>query len=182
MQWNSQSYHEWLKKLPASEMVYPEALAHRVKYYFWRIYAPYHPTLRDSMTGLNVVRNRGRQPFLLGTIAPKYTVEEFVSFLTEKRYAYHRIAWVDEGEMVSLRYVENFMYQYHIRIFEDGEVRGHYEYTPECYPLLHLMDIGRENRREKFLKLFGDRITPHTSADRSDYRWEFLPLTRYLWE
>ena len=163
-------------------MVYPDDLTHRMKYYFWRFYTPYHPTIRDSITALHVVRNRGRQPFLLGKVATDYSIEELVSFLIKKGYAYHHVAWVDEGEVVSLRYVENFAYQYHIRIFEDGEVRGHYEYTPECYPLLHLLDIGREDRREEFLGLFDDRIIPHTSSDQSDYRWEFLPLTRYLWE
>ena len=163
-------------------MVYPETLVHRIKYYMWRLYSPCHPTVRDSIIALNVIKNYGRQPYLLGKIAPDLSVEGFISFLVEKGYAYHRVAWEDEGEAVSLRYVENFIYQYHIRVFEDGEVRGHYEYTPECYPFLHLWDIGREHKRDEFLKLFGDRVIPHTSGDQSDYRWEFLPLKRYLWE
>jgi len=171
-----------VKTLPPSEMVYPEALMHRIKYYLWRFYSPYHPTVRDSVIALNVIKNYGRQPNLLGKIAPHLSVEDFITFLVEKGYAYHRVAWEDEGEVVSLRYVENFVYQYHIRVFEDREVRGHYEYTPECYPLLHLWDIGREDKREEFLKLFGDRVIPHTSDDPSDYRWEFLPLTKRLWE
>ena len=155
---------------------------HRIKYYLWRFYSPYHPTVRDSVIALNVIKNYGRQPHLLGKVAPHLSVEDFISFLVEKGYAYHRVAWEDEGEVVSLRYVENFVYQYHVRVFEDREVRGHYEYTPECYPLLHLWDIGREHKRDEFLKLFGDRIIPHTSDDPSDYRWEFLPLTKHLWE
>ena len=171
-----------IEKIPHSRMIYPDSFAHRVKYYFWHFFGPYHPALRDSITYLNIVRNRGRQPFLLGTVAPQYSIEEFVTHLVDNGYAYHRIAWVDEGEVVSLRFVENFIYQYHIRVFEDREVRGHYEYTPECYPLLHTFDVGRENRREEFLKLFGRHVIPHTSADQSDYRWE-LPLLRgYLWD
>ena len=161
-------------------MVYPEDLAYRIKYYFWRLYGPYHPTLRDSVTNWNIIKNRGRQPYLLGKIAPSYSIEEFVSHLVTHGYAYHRIAWIDDGEVVSLRYVENFIYQYHIRIFEDGEVRGHYEYTPECYPFLHLLSIGHEERREEFLRLFGDRIIPNTSDDPFDFQWEFLPLLEYL--
>jgi len=171
-----------IEKLPASEMVYPNTLLHRVKYYIWRVYSPYHPTVRDSVIALNIVKNHGRQPFLLGKIQPEYTVEQFVSYLIERGYAYHRVAWEDEGEVVSLRYVTDFFYQYHVRVFGDGEVRGHYEYTPECYPFAHLMDIGREDRREEFMKHFGDRLVPHMSDDPSDYRWEFLPLKRYLWE
>jgi len=176
------AHQQWLETLPQSEMVYPEDLTHRIKYYLWRVYSPYHSTVRDSVIALNLMKNRGRQPYLLGTVASGTSLEEFVSHLVKKGYAYHRVAWEDDGEVVSLRYVENFIYQYHVRIFEDGEVRGHYEYTPECYPLAHLMDIGREDRREEFLQMFGDLLTPHTSGDRSDYQWEFLPLTRRLWE
>ena len=171
-----------LEKIPHSRMVYPDSFPHRIKYYVWYVFGPYHPTLRDAITYLNIVKYRGRQPYLLGTIAPQYSIEEFVAHLVEKGYAYHRIALVDEGEVVSLRHVENFIYQYHIRVFEDKEVRGHYEYTPECYPLLHTLDVGREKRREEFLKLFGERIIPHMSADRSDYGWEFPLLRGYLWD
>src|SRR3989344_967293 len=85
--------HEWIKTLPASEMVYPDNFTDRIKYYFWRLYAPYHPTVRDGVIALSIMKNRGRQPFLLGTLAPDISVEEFVSFLVEKGYAYHRVAW-----------------------------------------------------------------------------------------
>ena len=163
-------------------MVYPDAITHRIKYYFWYYYTPYHPTVRDSVIALSIVKNRGRQPFLLGTVAPHLSIEEFVAFLVENGYAYHRVAWEDDGEVVSLRRVKDFEFQYHLRIFEDREVRGHYEYTPECYPLWHLWDVGREDRREEFLALLGERIIPHTSDDQSDYQWEFLPLTRRLLE
>ncbi len=169
-----------VEKLPQSRMVYPDSLLHRVKYYFWYYYTPYHPTVRDSVIALSLIKNRGRQPFLLGTIAPRLSIEEFVAFLVEHGFGYHRVAWEDDGEVVSLRRVQDFEFQYHLRIFEDREVRGHYEYTPECYPLWHLWDVGREDRREEFLSLLGKRIIPHTSDDRSDYQWEFLPLKRRL--
>ena len=178
----SPSHRAWIKALPASEMVYPDTITHRIKYYLWRVYTPYHPYVRDSVTTMAFMRNRGRQPYLLGKVAPHTTIEKFVTHLVEKGFAYHRVAWEDEGEVVSLRYVKNFIYQYHIRVFEDGEVRGHYEYTPECYPLLHLLEIGHENRREKLLEFFDDLVIPHMSDDQSDYRLEFLPLRQYLWE
>lgn len=44
------------------------------------------------------------------------------------------------------------------RVFADGEVRGHYEYTPECAPLSHMKKIGMEDRRHEFLALMSDRI------------------------
>ena len=174
----SPAHQEWISRLPQSEMVYPDSVVLRIKYYFRRVYGPYHPTVRDSIIYLSLIKNRGRQPFLLGTIAPGLSVEDFVAFLVEKGFAYHRVAWEDDGEIVSLRHVENFVYQYHVRIFEDREVRGHYEYTPECYPILHLWDVGRQDRREEFLELVGDRLIPYRDADRSDYNWEFFPGVR----
>ena len=171
-----------IEKLPASQMVYPDALVHRIKYYLWYYYSPYHPTVRDSVIALNVVKNYGRQPYLLGAIAPHISIEDFVGFLVDNEYAYHRVAWEDEGEVVSLRHVKDFVFQYHVRVFSDRQVRGHYEYTPECYPLRHLFDVGLEDRREEFLRLFGERIIPDTSGDPSDFRWEFLPLRKLLWD
>lgn len=171
-----------IEKLPHSQMVYPESLTQRIKYYLWYFYTPYHPKVRDSVIALSLIKNRGRQPYLLGTIAPHLSVEEFVSHLMKKGYAYHRVAWEDDGEVVSVRKVPNFERQYHIRVFEDREVRGHFEYTPECYPIAHLWDVGREDRREEFFADLGETITPHKSADRSDYQWGFLPKTRRLFE
>ncbi|MBI2611080.1 hypothetical protein HYW60_04075 [Candidatus Kaiserbacteria bacterium] len=171
-----------IEKIPHSEMVYPDSFLHRIKYYFWYYYTPYHPTVRDSVIALSLIKNRGRQPFLLGSVAPHLSIEEFVAYLIENGYAYHRVAWEDDGEVVSLRLVNDFVFQYHVRVFEDREVRGHYEYTPECYPLWHLWDVGREDRREEFLALLGERVIPHSSGDQSDYQWEFLPLKRRLWE
>lgn len=171
-----------MEKLPSSEMIYPDSLLNRAKYYFWRYYTPYHPTVRDGAAALNLVRNRGRQPYLLGTVAPRLSIEEFASFLVENGYAHHTVAWKDDGEVISMRRVTDFEFQYHVRIFEDREVRGHYEYTPECYPLAHLLEKHREDRREEFLALAGDRLIPHTRDDPHDYQWEFLPLTKRLWE
>ena len=170
-----------IEKLPRSEMVYPDSLVHRIKYYLWYFYTPYHPKVRDGVLALSLIKNRGRQPYLLGTIAQHLSTEEFVALLVKKRYAYHRVAWEDDGEVVSVRRVQSFEHQYHIRVFEDREVRGHFEYTPECYPLAHLWDVGREDRRAEFLEELGGAITPHSSSDRSDYQWRFLPRARRLW-
>jgi hypothetical protein len=92
-------------------------------------------------------------------VAPHLTIEAFVLQLIEKGYGNHFVAWKDEGEVASLRYVENFVWQYHIRIFEDREVRTHYEYTPECRPISHLKGRAQQERREDFLKMLGDSIS-----------------------
>jgi hypothetical protein len=171
MRFNDSAHTSVQKNLPASRMIYPNTILDRAKYLFWRCYTPFHPFFRDLAiaTGLvslerKIARWGRRQDFLLGSIAPQETLRGVVEHLIANGYANHFVAWEDDGEVVSLRYVENFRYQYHIRIFEDGEIRAHYEHTPECCPFRHFKAFGLEERREEFLKLLGDKITPVTSA------------------
>jgi hypothetical protein len=150
------------KDLPYSKMVFPKAVAGRLKYGFWRVYTPLHPIVRNCALALHIVAPPAeRQNFLIGRIAPGISVNEIVNFLISQGYGNHFIAWEDTGQVVSLRRVVGFERQYHVRIFEDGEIRGHYEYTPECYPILHYKAVDQEPRRDDFLQLFGDRIIPN---------------------
>lgn len=163
-----QALRSWAQRLPASRMVYPETLWKQMKYIFWHLYTPLHPFVRDTLVGVGLVRHTvSRQDVLLGTIAPGESVRTLVQYLLENGYANHFIAWKDEGEIVSFRRVVGFEWQYHIRIFEDGEVRGHYEYTPECYPIRHMREIGWEARSNHFLDLLGDRIVPTKEFQRA---------------
>ena len=152
------SFQIWKKSLPDSEIIMPDNLPDKAKYIFWRLFTPLHPFFRDNLLWLGLIKHEGRQNFLIGHIAPNYTLEDVVEFLVGKGYGNHFIAWVDDGELVGLRYVPNFSTQYHIRFFHDGEIRGHYEYTPECYPILHMRDVGMKNCNEEFLKLLGDFV------------------------
>ncbi len=151
----------WTKTLPVSRIIFPQGLHDRLKYFLWRVYTPMHPFVRDTLLSLGVIQHVGRQDYLLGKIAEGQSIQEFAAFLISCGYGNHFVAWEDEGEVVSLRRVEDFSRQYHIRIFEDREVRGHYEYTPESYPILHLKEVGQQDRREEFLRLLGDKIVPH---------------------
>ncbi len=157
------STYDWVKNLPASPMVFPDSLADRLKYAIWRLYTPFHPFVRDTSIALGIVRHGdnyvgGRQPYFLGRLASGQTIQEFVAYMITKGFGNHFIAWKDRGQVVSLRYVDSFKYQYHLRVFDDGEVRGHYEFTPECHPLLHMFEDGLEERRDDFLRFLGDRI------------------------
>jgi hypothetical protein len=157
------SLKRWTKSLPASPMIFPDSLGDRMKYFFWRVYTPFHPTLRDGILFLGFGSQsdsypQGRQPYVLGKLAPEQSLQDFTDYLISKGFGNHFIAWEDRGQVVSLRYLDDFKYQYHLRVFQDGEVRGHYEYTPECHPVAHLKAISLEPRREKFLEFLGDRI------------------------
>jgi hypothetical protein len=155
----------WIKDLPHSKMRYPRRMADRAKYVFWRAYTPLHPLLRGTARALGVSSksfvdtHQGRQNFAFGHIAAGVSLKAFVDHLVSQGFANHFVAWKDNDELVSLRRVENFTHQYHIRIFSDGEVRGHYEFTPECYPLAHLKGVGQEPRHEEFAKIFDGKVT-----------------------
>lgn len=141
-------------------MAYPQSSSDQLKYWFWKIYTPFHKPVRDTSLALGLVRHEGRQDFLLGTLDPARSVPEFVSFLIAQGFGNHFIAWKETDELVSLRRTVDFKRQYHVRIFTDGEVRCHYEYTPECHPVLHLREIGIEDRTEEFKYLMQDWILP----------------------
>lgn len=146
-------------------MVYPTTLRDKLKYWFWRVYTPIHPKLRDTATYLGVLDNYrfakfGRQDFLLGTLHPERSVYDFVTFLIAQGFGNHFVAWKDEGEIVGLRKTVGFQYQYHIRIFRDGEVRVHYEYTPEYRPLHHLIQVGFEDRLPEFQEFLNEWVVP----------------------
>ncbi|MBI4093809.1 hypothetical protein HY417_02500 [Candidatus Kaiserbacteria bacterium] len=165
---------QWVNRLPRSRMVYPSAPHDQLKYWFWRLYTPLHPFVRDISLHLGVgkflircvvpeMKKAGRQDFLLGTLSPTHTLHEFVSFLISQGFGNHFIAWKDTDELVSLRKTVDFKYQYHIRVFRDGEVRCHYEFTPEYRPVRHLVRIGFEDRTEEFEHLLRDWIVPTTN-------------------
>ncbi len=151
---------DWVKELPPSTMVYPENFFDRLKYVLWRLYTPYHSFFRDTLLKLGIIHHEERQSFLLGKLAPGRSLMKLISFLINQGYGNHFIAWKDEGQLVSLRLVKNFTYQYHLRIFEDGEIRGHYEYTPECHPFLHLQEKSFEDRHKEFSDLLRGWIIP----------------------
>jgi hypothetical protein len=149
----------WIKSLPYAHVPYPDRLPDKAKYYLWRVLTPLHPHIRDFLVWARVVRHEGRQQYLLGVLAEHETIESVVEYLISRGYGNHFVAWKDEGQVVSLRKATCFEYQSHIRIFEDGEVRAHYEYTTEYRPFKHLRAAGQEARREECIALLGNRIT-----------------------
>ncbi len=168
MQTESQSSaRAWLKTIPYSTVDYPDSTTKFLRSGFWRVYMPLHYLMRNSL--FNIFEH-GKLKDFLGKIAPHLSIQEFVEFLVERGYGNHFVAWKFKGEVVSLRYVEEFTHQYHIRVFKDGSVCGHYEYTPESHPFLHtkrflymklgIKKIETKNQPEYFYKLLGDMIVP----------------------
>ncbi len=88
-----------------------------------------------------------RQEYLLGILSSD--TNACIIHLQSIGFENQIFAWVDDGQVASLRKREGD-FQYHIRIFNDGEVRGHYEYAPEVAPIKHLRRIAREARSPAF--------------------------------
>lgn len=155
----NKAIRRWAKRLPSSIMVYPDKTWDRVKYIIWRAYIPLHPHIRDLAIAFDTVQHSGRQPFLLGHVAPNVPIKSFISHLIDIGYGNHFVAWHDDDELISVRMTDGFAHQYHLRVFSDGAVHGHYEYTPEAHPVLHMNESHFEPHRSFFLEQFEELIT-----------------------
>ncbi len=147
------------ESIPDSVLPYPDGSWNRVKYFFWRLLTPWFPAIQGGFLRLGVIQHPGgRGRYLLGHLAPGIDASLFVRRLEAEGVGNHFIAWTEEDQVLSLRKLDGFEHQYHLRIFGDGEVRGHYEYTPEAHPVWHQKAIGIERRREDLLRLLGDLV------------------------
>lgn len=150
----------WVHELPYSRMKYPSPLMDQIKYWLWLFYTPIHPYLRDFVTFIGIMRHEGRQDFLIGNLDPSCSVRDLALFLVTRGFGNHFVSWRDSGEIISLRKTIGFRYQYHVRVFKDGEVRCHYEYAPEYRPFRHLIQMGFEDRTSEFKTLLHGWIVP----------------------
>lgn len=92
--------------------------------------------------------HRFRQNYVVGFLRKDKSSEDLIKYLHKKGYSKAYMAWKDSGEVLSLRRITRHKFQYHLRLFEDGEIRGHYEYTAEANPLGHLYEIVFNNPDE----------------------------------
>lgn len=136
---------------------------------FWWIFTPLFPIFRSLSKKIGYSPYPPRQQYHLGYLAPRAAVEGFYNFLCQTGFDEDKIAWIDEGEILSLRLRENFKYQWHVRLFEDGEIRGHYELTPEYSPLGHLRDAETSARTEDFKRFLGEWLTLESSRQEKLY-------------
>ena len=115
---------------------------------------------RDWLIELKLLRHNIRQSYHLGWLKPEKTLKELIEFLESEGFHNHFFAWHDPGQILSLRKQTGFEWQYHLRIFFDGEIRGHFEHTPEADPIEHMLDEGMKPRHQQFLKFLGNYIQP----------------------
>ncbi len=131
----------------------------------WRVITPVFPDLRDGLLKIGIIHHKGRQQYPLGWIPHNRSMRELIEHLANKGFANHFVAWVDADESISLRKLIDFHWQYHLRIFGDGEIRGHYERTPEAHPIAHFLESGQEAKREEFLKFLEGWVVDSKEGD-----------------
>lgn len=114
----------------------------------WKlIYKIYPPILRV----LEKFRlHSTRQPFLVGNIKDISNIQKIEQHIIKQWYEHSILAWMDPGEILSMRKLDKKVYQYHIRIFHDGEVRWHYEYASEASPFKHIFQIWFKDTSDYF--------------------------------
>jgi len=119
---------------------------------------PIFPLLQFIVVSFGVYRCFPREKFLLGKLI--VPLEEAKQYLKEQGFFSNRIALILQGQVLSMRKLdpEKPDWQYHVRIFCDGEVRGHYEMTPEDHSLTHMESTNTVDR-EKELRAMVSEIT-----------------------
>ncbi len=114
---------------------------------------PIFPQIEHKLLFLH---HKKRQRFHIAWIAPGYDLDDVKKHLSTKwGFGNHFVAWEDGSQVLSWRKLNSFKQQYHLRIFSDGEIRGHFELTPEAAPISHLMKTGQVARTKDFLRFLG---------------------------
>ena len=112
-----------------------------------------YPSVRDAVLFLRLWSHTGRQEYHVAYVKDGVTLEEVRGILDSCGYEHSICSWIDDGEVLSMRKIEG-KFQYHLRLFEDGELRGHYEYAPEFGPIKHLIETVFEPREKYFKEIF----------------------------
>ncbi len=94
----------------------------------------------------------------MGRLNPKYSRENLKDFLLAKGFELTKISWHDPGEALDMRKVDKEIFQYHIRLFADGEIHAHYEYSPEAHPWGHFWESRFGPETEFFDELLGEYL------------------------
>jgi len=138
----------------------------------WRhVIGPVFPSVRDTLVKLRILRHDFRQNWHIGWLASGRSVAELADHLRGKGFEKYKIAWIDADEILGMRKLDGFPYQYHVRVFSDGEIRGHYEKTPEAHPIKHFKEETFEPRTEEFLAI----LSGFLEAREIPTPIEFLP-------
>jgi hypothetical protein len=125
----------------------------------WILIYPFFPIGRYISVKLGYNPFPPRQQFHFGYLAAGKTAKELKKHLKRQGFRKNKFGWIDRGEVLSLRLFDTFKYQYHVRLFNDGEICGHHELTPEYSPFGHLRDEETTERKSEFKNFLGDFLS-----------------------
>ena len=131
-------------------------MSYSMLYKFWRFIGKLsvskviYKNGRDLFLFLRLASHSGRQKYSIGFLKKRVNLR---NHLERVGYEDDYYAWVDDEEVLSMRKVDKEYFQYHIRLFKDGEVRGHHEYLPDGFPLKHVREVCFKNKKKYFREL-----------------------------
>lgn len=124
-----------------------------IKKKFWKYAHKPLMWIRDRLVNIGVIKHVGRQNFVLGKLKENTDMSSFTFYLINNYgFEIQNFAWIDSDQVVSLRKPHMDIFQYHLRVYQDGEVRGHYEFAPEARALDHFLEIGFHDRSDDFME------------------------------
>jgi hypothetical protein len=129
--------------------------------FIWAFLKPFWPFFRWTSIKMGFVTQiPERQRFHLGYLKKGISFGEFAAFLKKNEFEFQRMAFIDPDEFFGMRRLDDKdpTYQYHVRAYKDMEIRGHYERTPEDFPIDHLNEVGLVDRADEFFSYFGDFV------------------------
>jgi hypothetical protein len=104
-------------------------------------------------------KNKPRQEYHIGWLSPEKSLEDLrVHLHSEWGFGNHFISRIENGQVLSWRKLVPPNKQYHIRVFTDGEIRGHFEPTPESGVLAHLARHAIKESHTDFTKFLADFV------------------------
>ncbi|MFA5791778.1 MAG: hypothetical protein WC884_01950 [Candidatus Paceibacterota bacterium] len=132
----------------------------KIKQKTWDFIYGFFLPIRSFLLRIGIIwHKKGRQKYHVGWLAKGKTLEGLKKHLhKEWGFGNHFIAWVDEDQVLSWRKLMDFQDQYHLRVYKDGEICGHFEFTPEAHPVEHLEEKGEREVKEDFLKFLGNFV------------------------
>lgn len=140
----------------------------KLKQKMWNLLYPVWPRVEHMFL---FVHGNKRQRYHIGWLAPHHSLASLKMHLSTKwGFGNHFVAWEDDKQVLSWRKLDSFKMQYHLRLYSDGEIRGHYELTPEASPIAHLHKTIQTPRTKDFLKFLGTfvvkkKIVSHIHPD-----------------
>ena len=118
---------------------------------FWEAVYLFYPPILRVLEKVKV--HNFRQDYLVGTLLENSSLDEIKEILVKEGFEKAILSWSDPGEVLNLRKRVNVKYQHHIRFFNDKEIRGHYEFSPESHPWKHVRGAVFLDKKEYFVGL-----------------------------